>query len=160
VAAAEEERFFAAASTGKTPVAFSTWELPEQVHGLVPGAHDGGDAGRRRRGRQLYDPASRPRRRRHHRRRVGGLRTLYARRAPRFLRARCRARPGAVRWVPHHVAHAASATFASGFDPCSVLVLDGRGERASHLAGRAARRLARVLAAQRCRTRSGCSTRS
>ena len=48
-----------------------------------------------------------------------------------------------VRWVPHHVAHAASATFASGFDPCSVLVLDGRGERASHLAGRVARRRAR-----------------
>ena len=36
----------------------------------------------------------------------------------------------------HHVAHAASATFASGMDPCSVLVLDGRGESASQLAGR------------------------
>jgi carbamoyltransferase len=40
-----------------------------------------------------------------------------------------------VRWVPHHVAHASSATFASGFGECAVLVLDGRGERASHLAG-------------------------
>src|SRR5215217_7445913 len=78
-----------------------------------------------------------------------GLRTLYARRAPLFLRS---ALPGldpeCVRWVPHHVAHAASATFASGMDPCSVLVLDGRGERASHLAGRFAGGELEVLATQ------------
>ena len=40
---------------------------------------------------------------------------------------------------PHHVAHAASAALAAPLDgagrPCSVLVLDGRGEQASHLAG-------------------------
>ena len=66
-----------------------------------------------------------------------GLRTLYARRAPLFLKSALPGLdPGRVRWVAHHVAHAASATFASGFDPCSVLVLDGRGERGSHLAGR------------------------
>ena len=66
-----------------------------------------------------------------------GLRTLYARRAPLFLRTALPGLdPARVRWVAHHVAHAASATFASGFDPCSVLVLDGRGERGSHLAGR------------------------
>jgi carbamoyltransferase len=53
-----------------------------------------------------------------------------------------------VRWVPHHVAHAASATFPSGFDPCSVLVLDGRGERGSHLAGRFRGGTLEVLAAQ------------
>ncbi len=54
-----------------------------------------------------------------------------------------------MRWVAHHVAHAASATFASGFDPCSVLVLDGRGERGSHLAGRHVDGTLEVLAAQR-----------
>jgi carbamoyltransferase len=42
-----------------------------------------------------------------------------------------------VRFVPHHVAHAASAHLAAPFADSSVLVLDGRGERASHLAGRA-----------------------
>jgi carbamoyltransferase len=47
------------------------------------------------------------------------------------------------------VAHASSATFASGFDPCSVLVLDGRGEVASHLAGRFAGGELDVLATQR-----------
>ncbi len=41
-----------------------------------------------------------------------------------------------VRRVPHHVAHAASACLAAPFDTCAVLVLDGRGERGSVLAGR------------------------
>jgi carbamoyltransferase len=63
-----------------------------------------------------------------------GLRTLYVQRAPLFVRAAL-GWQGDFRWVKHHVAHAASATFCSGFDPCSVLVLDGRGEVASHLAG-------------------------
>jgi carbamoyltransferase len=40
-----------------------------------------------------------------------------------------------VRFVPHHVAHAGSAALAAGGD-IDVLVLDGRGEQASHLAGR------------------------
>src|SRR5918998_525847 len=57
--------------------------------------------------------------------------------------------PARVRWVPHHVAHAASATFASGYDPCSVLVLDGRGECASQLAARSAGGELEILAAQR-----------
>ena len=123
VAAAEEERF-SRRKHGKTPVAFSTWELPEQSMawclehaGVTPADVDAVA--------YSYDPdlALQP---------DGditaaeweGLRTLYARRAPLFLRT---ALPGLdperVRWVPHHVAHAASATFASGFDPCSVLVL-------------------------------------
>ncbi|HET9691282.1 MAG TPA: carbamoyltransferase C-terminal domain-containing protein, partial [Acidimicrobiales bacterium] len=42
-----------------------------------------------------------------------------------------------VRFVPHHVAHAASAYLAAPFADSAVLVLDGRGETASHLAGRA-----------------------
>ncbi|HEY7077493.1 MAG TPA: carbamoyltransferase C-terminal domain-containing protein, partial [Solirubrobacteraceae bacterium] len=78
-----------------------------------------------------------------------GLRTLYARRAPLFLKTALGGWEGDFRWVPHHVAHAASATFASGHDPCSVLVLDGRGERASHLAARHAGGRLEVLATQR-----------
>ena len=72
-----------------------------------------------------------------------------SRRAPLFLRTALPGLdPATVRWVAHHVAHAASATFASGFDPCDVLVLDGRGERGSHLAGALRRRRLEVLAAQ------------
>jgi carbamoyltransferase len=37
--------------------------------------------------------------------------------------------------VPHHVAHAASAGLAAPMRDSSVLVLDGRGETCSHLAG-------------------------
>jgi carbamoyltransferase len=148
VAAAEEERF-TRRKHGKPPVAFSTWELPERSMawclehaGLEPGELDAVA--------YSYDPdlAFQPN---------GditaaeweGLRTLYARRAPRFLQTALPGLdPSCVRWVPHHVAHAASATFASGFDPCSVLVLDGRGERGSHLAGRSVGGALEVLAAQ------------
>src|SRR5918998_3554344 len=148
VAAAEEERF-SRRKHGKLPVAFSTWELPEQAMawclaeaGLEPADLDAVA--------YSYDPdlAVQPN---------GditaaeweGLRTLYVRRAPLFLRTALPGfDPGRVRFVPHHVAHAASATFASGFDPCSVLVLDGRGERASHLAGRSVGGELEVLSAQ------------
>jgi carbamoyltransferase len=135
VAAAEEERF-SRRKHGKVPVAFSTWELPDAAMafclreaGLEPADLDAVA--------YSYDPD------------LGhapgtditaaqweGLRTLYVQRVPLFLRTSLPGLdPACVRFVPHHVAHAASATFASGFDPCSVLVLDGRGERASHLAG-------------------------
>jgi carbamoyltransferase len=148
VAAAEEERF-SRRKHGKAPVAFSTWELPEQSMawclehaGVTPADLDAVA--------YSYEPdlAIQP---------DGditaveweGLRTLYARRAPLFLRTALPGLdPARVRWVPHHVAHAASATFASGFDPCSVLVLDGRGERTSHLAGRFAGGALDVLATQ------------
>jgi carbamoyltransferase len=149
VAAAEEERF-SRRKHGKSPVPFSTWELPEQAiafclseAGLEPADLDAVA--------YSYDPAiaAQP---------DGditaaeweGLRTLYARRAPRFLQASLPGLdPAKVRWVAHHVAHAASATFASGWDPCDVLVLDGRGEHASHLAGTFAGGGLDVLAAQR-----------
>jgi carbamoyltransferase len=148
VAAAEEERF-SRRKHGKPPVAFSTWELPEQAMrfclqaaGVAPSQLDAVA--------YSYDPG------------LGhapgaditeaqweGLRTLYVRRAPLFLRTSLPGLdPDAVRFVAHHAAHAASATFASGFDPCSVLVLDGRGERASHLAGAFADGRLDVLAAQ------------
>jgi carbamoyltransferase len=148
VAAAEEERF-SRRKHGKPAVAFSTWELPERsmewclAEARIEPAELDAVA-------YSYDPdlAFQP---------DGditaadweGLRTLYARRAPLFLRSALPGLdPGRVRWVPHHVAHAASATFASGMDPCSVLVLDGRGERASHLAGRSVAGELEILAAQ------------
>ena len=149
VAAAEEERF-SRRKHGKSPVPFSTWELPEQAMRWCL-EHAGLETGDLDAVAYSYDPdlALAP----------GddltddgweGLRTLYARRAPRFLATALPGLdPARVRFVPHHVAHAASATLASGFDPCSVLVLDGRGESASHLAARHAGGALEVLAAQR-----------
>ncbi|MFI7428838.1 carbamoyltransferase [Micromonospora sp. NPDC049836] len=137
VAAAEEERF-SRRKHGKRPVPFSAWELPELsaawclasagidvdsldavAYSFDPGlCRDTAELG-------LSDPWD-------------WLRVDYARRAPQFLAA---ALPGLdpdkVRFVPHHVAHAASAGLAAppAGDDTAVLVLDGRGEVASHLAG-------------------------
>jgi carbamoyltransferase len=135
VAAAEEERF-SRRKHGKTPVPFSTWELPEQAMrfclqraGIGPGDLDAVA--------YSYDPsrAAQP----------GadltagdweGLRTLFAQRAPLFLKSALPGLdPAKVRFVAHHVAHAASAARAAGWDSCAVMTLDGRGERTSHLAG-------------------------
>ena len=148
VAAAEEERF-SRRKHGKPPVAFSTWELPEQAArwclehaGVAPRELDAVA--------YSYDPALAPAR--------GddvtaqtweALRTLYVERAPLFLRT---ALPGldpdVVRFVPHHVAHAASAHLAAPFQSCAVLTLDGRGESTSHLAGHYCGGYVRTLAQQ------------
>ncbi|MBW6434819.1 carbamoyltransferase [Actinoplanes hulinensis] len=134
VAAAEEERF-SRRKHGKRPVPFAAWELPElsaawclEQAGLRPGDLDAVaysfDPGLCRDAAEmgLDDPWDH-------------LRADYARRAPQFLAT---ALPGLdpeqVRFVPHHVAHAASAGLSVPGDS-AVLVLDGRGERASHLAG-------------------------
>ena len=134
VAAAEEERF-SRRKHGKRPVPFSAWELPElaaawclDAAGLRPADLDAVaysfDPGLTRdlAGLGLNDPWDQ-------------LRVDYARRAPQFLAA---ALPGLdpdqVRFVPHHVAHAASAGLSVPEDN-AVLVLDGRGEATSHLAG-------------------------
>lgn len=148
VAAAEEERF-SRRKHGKSPVPFSTWELPVQsarwclgVAGLAPADLDAVA--------YSYDPALAP----PHGDDVTadgweGLRTLYARRAPLFLRTALPGLdPGRVRFVPHHVAHAASAYLAAPFAPASVLVLDGRGESTSSLAGHAVDGRLEVLATQ------------
>jgi len=143
VAAAEEERF-SRRKHGKSPVPFSTWELPEAaIEFCLQQARGPIDAVA-----YSYDPriCASPQ---------GdiaadgweGLRTLYAERAPRFLRS-ATGYEGEFRWVAHHVAHAASSTYASGLSPCSVLVLDGRGERASSLAGRFADGALEVLTTQ------------
>jgi carbamoyltransferase len=148
VAAAEEERF-SRRKHGKRPVPFAAWELPERAMrwcldhaGLRPAdldavgysfdpaqAKPAEDMG-------LFDPWDH-------------LRVTYAQQAPSFLAT---ALPGLdpqrVRFVPHHVAHAASAGLACGRQRSSVLVLDGRGERASHLAGRYVDNRLTVLASQ------------
>jgi len=147
VAAAEEERF-TRRKHGKRPVPFSTWELPERSAAWcleragVPA--DAVDAVA-----YSYDPdLAAPR----DDVVVGeweGLRTLYAERAPLFLTT---ALPGldpdVVRFVPHHMAHAASAYLAAPWDSSSVMVLDGRGEQSSYLAGRAQNGDFHVLATQ------------
>jgi carbamoyltransferase len=136
VAAAEEERF-SRRKHGKRPVPFSAWELPEQSAawclqhaGLQPGELDAVA--------YSFDPGlSRPA----DEMGIGDpwdhLRVRYAKTAPRFLAT---AFPGLdpdkVHFVAHHVAHAASAGLAGPHASSDVLVVDGRGEQASHLAGR------------------------
>jgi carbamoyltransferase len=140
VAAAEEERF-SRRKHGKRPVPFAAWELPElsarwclEYAGLRP---DQLDAVAYSFDPRLCRPADE----------LGlsdpwdWLRREYAVRAPYFLaEALDGLDPARVVFVPHHVAHAASAGLAApvayGHGDCAVLVLDGRGERASHLAGR------------------------
>jgi len=148
VAAAEEERF-TRRKHGKQPVPFATWELPERAAswclragGLSPADLDAVA--------YSYDPALAPA--------PGaditagdweGLRTLYAQRAPLFLRT---ALPGLdpviTRFVPHHIAHAASTALAAPFPDSAVLVCDGRGEARSHWAGRSRGGALEELAAQ------------
>ncbi|HET6634766.1 MAG TPA: carbamoyltransferase N-terminal domain-containing protein, partial [Streptomyces sp.] len=135
VAAAEEERF-SRRKHGKRPVPFSAWELPEasaawclERAGLTPADLDAVaysfDPSLARPPEQLglHDP-------------FDHVRVDYARRAPEFLaEALPGLDPAKVTVVPHHVAHAASAGPASPHRESAVLVLDGRGEAASHLAG-------------------------
>ncbi|MFF5217714.1 carbamoyltransferase [Micromonospora sp. NPDC000442] len=153
VVAAEEERF-SRRKHGKRPVPFSAWELPElsaawclRQAGIDAGSLDAiaysFDPGLCRDAAELglADPWD-------------WLRVEYAKRAPQFLaEALPGLDPGIVRFVPHHVAHAASAGLAappeaSGTTASAVLVLDGRGETASHLGGVYVEGRLRQLAAQ------------
>jgi carbamoyltransferase len=138
IAAAAEEERFSRRKHGKRPVPFAAWEMPELAArwcldsaGVLPEDLDvvtysfdpalhlaPEDLG-------LSDPWDR-------------LRHIYAERAGDFL---ANALPGfdqeRLRYVPHHIAHAASAALAAPFDgDCAALVLDGRGEQHSHLAAR------------------------
>jgi carbamoyltransferase len=135
VAAAEEERF-TRRKHGKAAVPFSTWELPVRSAEwcLNQGHVAAGDLDAVA---YSYDPALAPL--------PGadvttddweGLRTLYAQRAPLFLRTALPGLdPAVVRFVPHHLAHAASTALAAPFPDSAVLVCDGRGEARSHWAG-------------------------
>lgn len=148
VAAAEEERF-SRRKHGKRPVPFSAWELPEQAArwclayaGIEPSeldavgysfdpalAKSADDMG-------LDDPWDE-------------LRLVYARRAPEFLATALPGlNPQKVVFVPHHVAHAASAGLACAHPRSDVLVFDGRGESTSHLAGTYENGKLSVLASQ------------
>jgi carbamoyltransferase len=144
VAAAEEERF-SRRKHGKRPVPFAAWELPElsarwclESAGLRPQDLDAVA--------YSYDPAlARPADEMGLPDPWDELRQRYARSAPSFLSSALSGLdPTAVQFVPHHVAHAASAALAAPpFGVAGdrsrdrdVLVLDGRGECASHLAGR------------------------
>jgi carbamoyltransferase len=148
IAAAEEERF-SRRKHGKRPVAFSAWELPELAArwcldeaGLRPGDLDAVA--------YSFDPRlARPAAEQGLDDPWDGLRLTYAERAPQFLASALPGLdPAVVRFVPHHVAHAASAALAGPFEDSSVLVLDGRGEAVSHLAGRSVGGELEVLAGQ------------
>jgi carbamoyltransferase len=149
LAAAEEERF-SRRKHGKEPVPFSAWELPVDAMRWCLD-HAGLEAGDIDVVAYSYDPDLAPRPRRD----ITddgweGLRTLYVRRVPGFLAT---ALPGlrteSLDYVAHHVAHAASACVAAPDDTSAVLVLDGRGEVASHLGGRWRDGRLDVLAGQR-----------
>jgi len=148
VAAAEEERF-SRRKHGHPNLAYAAWELPEasarwclEHAGIAPAELDAVtysfDPGLARPADSLglHDPWDE-------------LRQTYARHAPDML---AEALPGLdpeqVRFVPHHAAHAGSAALASPHPDADVLVLDGRGECASHLAGRYQDGRLSVLAAQ------------
>jgi len=155
VAAAEEERF-TRRKHGKPCEAFGTWELPEaaarfclSAAGLAPADVDavaysydprlahGCDASAGDLVTALTKDAWEP------------LRTLYATRAPLFLKSALPGLdPGRVRFVAHHVAHAASAYLAGPHRSAAVLVVDGRGESSSHLAGVARDGALEVFASQ------------
>ena len=157
VAAAEEERF-TQVKHGKRPVPFSAWELPfhaidyclreagldidaidHVAYSFAPELLVNGSgipreitlplepSAIRVPGRAPWDPlflsyvVNAPRQL------AGGV--------PHHLQARLRSvRPApAWRWhfVPHHLAHQASAFLAAPFDECAVLTIDGRGENSS-----------------------------
>ena len=139
VAAAEEERF-SRRKHGKEAVPFSTWELPTQSMrwclreaGLTPADLDAVA--------YSYDPLLATEEGPGLEPGWERLRLIYVERAPYFLAT---ALPGLdpekVVYVPHHVAHAASAalaapTTAEGGVDRAFLVADGRGENTSHMAG-------------------------
>jgi carbamoyltransferase len=147
VAAAEEERF-TRRKHGKTPVPFSTWELPEQsARWCLERA--GLEAEDLDAVAYSYDPTEAPVSQDLTANDWEGLRTLYASRAGLFLQTVLPGLdPGRLRFVRHHVAHAASAALAAPWPSCAVMVLDGRGERTSYLAGRAVDGGIEVLATQ------------
>jgi carbamoyltransferase len=148
VAAGEEERF-SRRKHGKRPVPFSAWELPEQAARWCL-ARAGIDASELDAVAYSFHPAlARPAQQMGLDDPWDHLRLMYAECAPGFLAAALPGLdPAVVRFVPHHVAHAASAGLAAPCPSSSVLVLDGRGEAVSHLAGRYDDGRLQVLASQ------------
>jgi carbamoyltransferase len=136
VAAAEEERF-TRRKHGHPNVPFAGWELPGEAarwclrqagltaadldavaYSYDPALADDPEA------LGVHDPWDH-------------LRQTYARHAPTMLAEELPGLdPAAVVNVAHHEAHAGSAALAAPVPDADVLVLDGRGECGSHLAGR------------------------
>ena len=148
VAAGEEERW-TRRKHGHANVPFAAWELPERAMrwcldhaGITVDDLDVVAYG--------YDPSlATPVNGKVHVQEWEPLRTLYAERAPLFLRTALPGLdPGKVRFVAHHVAHAASAALCAPYDSCAVMTLDGRGEATSYLAGAMRGRRLEVLAEQ------------
>src|SRR5207302_219814 len=108
LAAAEDERF-THVKHGKRPVPFSTWELP--FHAI--------DYCLREAGITLADVD-------HVAYSFDPYLLLGHRRGNRVGRE-----PYRWHFVPHHLAHAASAFHASPFTKAAVMTLDGRGEKAT-----------------------------
>ncbi len=135
VAAAEEERF-TRRKHGHANNAFAAWELPEHAMRWCL-AKAGIEASDLDAVAYSFDPALC-----NIDERAAGdpwewLRVRYAERAPQFLASALPGLdPAIVRFVPHHVAHAASAGLGGPDRDAAVLVLDGRGEAASGLVGR------------------------
>jgi carbamoyltransferase len=159
VAAAEEERF-SRRKHGKRPVPFSAWELPEQAMrwclaeaGLAPRDLDAVG--------YSFDPtlceppdgsASTTR---------GWAAQEYARRAPAFIADVLPGLdPGLVRFVPHHVAHAASAGLAARPDQQRGTGPGRPGRTRLHLGGHYHAGRWRSWPHSGCRTPSVCCTRS
>ena len=163
VAAAEEERF-SRRKHGKRPVPFSAWELPELRAALVPARRPGSRPADLDAVAYSFDPAlcATPRTTSASPTRGTTCAQDYARRAPQFLAS---ALPGLdpdrVRFVPHHVAHAASAGLAAP-PPSQRGAGAGRARRARHPPGRASTATGSWRCSRRsgCRTRSACSTRT
>jgi carbamoyltransferase len=148
VAAAEEERFNRR-KHGKPNVPFSAWEMPVlsaawclREAGLRPDDLDAVACS--------FDPSltappdelslDDP---------WDHLRVEFARRTPALLAdALPGLDPAKVRFVPHHTAHSASAALAGPYRTSASLVLDGRGERASHQSGHYVDGVLEVLASQ------------
>ncbi|WP_214108309.1 carbamoyltransferase family protein [Acrocarpospora catenulata] len=135
VAAAAEERFTGEKSTGSFPVnamrdcldraGLRLADIDLIGHGFAhePSELEAGEEYLARRYREVYDPAVQLRWLAEHfpgenfpGENFPGERSPGEGFASRFVP------------VPHHLAHAASAYYASGFDDCLVLVADGRGE--------------------------------
>jgi carbamoyltransferase len=135
VAAAEEERF-SRRKHGHRPVPFAAWELPELAARWCL-EHAGLDVADLDAVAYSFDPAlAEPAEALGLHDPWDHLRQTYAHQAPGFLATALPGlNPDSVRHVAHHAAHAGSAALASPHADSDVLVLDGRGECASHLAG-------------------------
>src|SRR4051794_14739662 len=148
VAAAEEERF-SRRKHGKRPLPWSAWELPElsaawclAEAGISPEELDAVA--------YSFDPALMGTPEESALNAPGDvIRKTSAEKAPGFLaHALPGPAPAEVRFDKAHVGHAASAGLAGPQRDNSVLVLDGRGEAHSHLAGRYADGRLEILAGQ------------